>query len=89
VYESINDILIGINESKMLRWLIRNRQEKGIEKRYQIEQTKPPAPPVPSTSTAPSTMTAPATTTASPQSGVTPPVTSSQAVTTTGGPPPQ
>src|SRR5437763_8718559 len=38
VYESINDILIGINESKLLRWLIRNRQEKGIEKRYQIEQ---------------------------------------------------
>src|SRR5436190_22991545 len=34
VYESINDILIGINESKMLRWLIRNRQQKGIEKRY-------------------------------------------------------
>ncbi|MGZ8833812.1 MAG: MlaD family protein, partial [Thermoanaerobaculia bacterium] len=25
VYESINDILIGINESKLLRWLIRNR----------------------------------------------------------------
>ena len=34
VYESINDILIGINESRMLRWLIRNRQQKGIEKRY-------------------------------------------------------
>src|ERR1700682_510487 len=38
VYESINDILIGINESKMLRWLIRNRQQKGIEKRYDTEQ---------------------------------------------------
>ncbi|MGZ4778115.1 MAG: MlaD family protein, partial [Thermoanaerobaculia bacterium] len=25
VYESLNDILIGINESKLLRWLIRNR----------------------------------------------------------------
>lgn len=34
VYESINDILIGINESRLLRWLIRNRQEAGIEKRY-------------------------------------------------------
>lgn len=34
VYESINDILIGINESRMLRWLIRNRQSAGIEKRY-------------------------------------------------------
>ncbi|HKB78323.1 MAG TPA: MlaD family protein [Thermoanaerobaculia bacterium] len=35
VYESINDILIGINESKLLRWLIRNRQQKGIEKRVE------------------------------------------------------
>ncbi|HEY6139928.1 MAG TPA: MlaD family protein [Thermoanaerobaculia bacterium] len=67
VYESINDILIGINESKLLRWLIRNRQEKGIEKRYEIEQKRPPAPPAPSTSTAPppSTTTAAAVTTTS------------------------
>src|SRR5713226_6085735 len=34
VYESINDILIGINQSKLLRWLIRNRQQSGIDKRY-------------------------------------------------------
>ncbi len=33
VYESVNDILIGINESKLLRWLIRSRQQAGIEKR--------------------------------------------------------
>lgn len=46
LYESVNDILIGINESKMLRWLIRNRQEKGIEKRYENEQKTAPAPPV-------------------------------------------
>ena len=45
VYESINDILIGINESKMLRWLIRNRQQKGIEKRYDNDQKAAPAPP--------------------------------------------
>jgi len=44
VYESINDILIGINESKMLRWLIRNRQERGIEKRLEIQQKTPPPP---------------------------------------------
>jgi phospholipid/cholesterol/gamma-HCH transport system substrate-binding protein len=44
VYESINDILIGINESKLLRWLIRNRQQSGIEKRYKEEQkAAPPA----------------------------------------------
>ena len=47
VYESINDILIGINESKLLRWLIRNRQQKGIEKRVQTQQKQPPPPPTP------------------------------------------
>jgi phospholipid/cholesterol/gamma-HCH transport system substrate-binding protein len=44
VYESINDILIGINESKLLRWLIRNRQEKGIQKRIETQQQTPPPP---------------------------------------------
>ncbi len=54
VYESINDILIGINESKMLRWLIRNRQQKGIEKRYDTDQkTVPAVPPVPEPSETP------------------------------------
>ena len=48
VYESINDILIGINESKLLRWLIRNRQERGIEQRVKTEQQAPPTPPAPS-----------------------------------------
>lgn len=35
--EAVEDILVGINESKLLRWLIRNRQSKGIEKRYEGE----------------------------------------------------
>lgn len=60
IYESINDILIGINESKLLRWLIRNRQQKGIEQRYNTEQpatgTQPPQPP-PATSTSPKSET--------------------------------
>jgi phospholipid/cholesterol/gamma-HCH transport system substrate-binding protein len=47
VYESVNDILIGINESKLLRWLIRNRQQKGIETRVeQMQRTVPPPPEV-------------------------------------------
>ena len=49
LYESINDILIGINESKMLRWLIRSRQQSGIEKRVEERQKVPgvqPPPPV-------------------------------------------
>lgn len=48
IYESVNDILIGINESKLLRWLIRDRQQTGIQKRYD-QQVKNPnaAPPAP------------------------------------------
>lgn len=38
VYQSLNDILIGIDESWMLRWLIRNRQKAGIEERYEEER---------------------------------------------------
>ncbi|MGH9363057.1 MAG: hypothetical protein ACRD2T_14190, partial [Thermoanaerobaculia bacterium] len=38
IYEAVNDILIGVNESPLLRWLIRNRQKKGIEKRYEEAQ---------------------------------------------------
>ncbi|MGE5347110.1 MAG: hypothetical protein ACM3JH_14245, partial [Acidithiobacillales bacterium] len=34
VYDAIDDILVGVNESKLLRWLIRDRQKAGIEKRY-------------------------------------------------------
>ncbi|MEM7050426.1 MAG: MlaD family protein [Acidobacteriota bacterium] len=34
VYEALNDVIVGINESRLLRWLIRNRQKAGIEKRY-------------------------------------------------------
>lgn len=45
VYESINDILIGINESKLLRWLIRNRQASGIETRYKAATGKKVLPP--------------------------------------------
>ena len=47
LYESINDILIGINESKLLRWLIRNRQQSGIERRVDETQKVPNTPPAP------------------------------------------
>lgn len=40
VYEAINDVIVGINESKLLRWLIRNRQKKGIEERYEEAQSE-------------------------------------------------
>ena len=35
IYDAVNDVIIGVNESRILRWLIRNRQKKGIEKRYE------------------------------------------------------
>ncbi len=43
VYEALNDVIVGIDESKLLRWLIRNRQKAGIKKRYR-EERRPPAP---------------------------------------------
>lgn len=44
IYDAVNDIVIGINESKMLRWLIRNRQKAGIRKRYNEAIELPPPP---------------------------------------------
>ena len=44
IYEAVQDIVIGVNESKLLRWLIRNRQKAGIEKRYE-EAREGEAPP--------------------------------------------
>lgn len=40
VYDAVKDILVGVHESRILRWLIRNRQTKGIEVRYEdaVEQ---------------------------------------------------
>jgi phospholipid/cholesterol/gamma-HCH transport system substrate-binding protein len=35
IYDAVNDIIVGVNQSRVLRWLIRNRQKKGIEKRYE------------------------------------------------------
>jgi hypothetical protein len=60
LYESINDVLIGINESRLLRWLIRNRQQAGIDRRYDEAQKTPTAPPpVPPPPPPPATDTAP------------------------------
>lgn len=53
LYESVNDILIGINESKLLRWLIRNRQQAGIEKRYDEQVKAPEIAPLPPAETLP------------------------------------
>jgi len=47
VYDAISDILVGINESRMLRWLIRNRQKAGIQERYHEAQGTPEPTPQP------------------------------------------
>ena len=45
IYDAVNDIVIGVEESKLLRWLIRNRQKAGIKKRYEDAQKAPTAEP--------------------------------------------
>jgi phospholipid/cholesterol/gamma-HCH transport system substrate-binding protein len=40
VSDALNDVIVGIDRSKALRWLIRNRQRSGIQKRYEDERTK-------------------------------------------------
>jgi phospholipid/cholesterol/gamma-HCH transport system substrate-binding protein len=82
VYESVNDILIGINESKLLRWLIRNRQQSGIQKRYDTESTKPSAAPPPAP---PSVKPVPKSETPAPD--VPPPTTTTTTTTTSTSPP--
>ena len=44
LYEALNDIVVGINESRMLRWLIRNRQKaasKSGTTKHRGRQTQP------------------------------------------------
>ncbi|MCY3972367.1 MAG: MlaD family protein [Acidobacteria bacterium] len=38
IYQALDDLVVGINESRLLRWLVRNRQKAGIKKRYREEQ---------------------------------------------------
>jgi len=41
IFDAANDLVIGVNESKLLRWLVRDRQKSGIRKRYELEQHEP------------------------------------------------
>ena len=59
MYESINDILIGINESRLLRWLIRSRQQVGIERRVEERKQVPAVPPPPPITAPPDAQPAP------------------------------
>jgi phospholipid/cholesterol/gamma-HCH transport system substrate-binding protein len=44
IFDAANHLVIGIDESKLLRWLVRNRQRAGIKKAYDQESAKSPAP---------------------------------------------
>ncbi|MEP6801178.1 MAG: MlaD family protein [Acidobacteriota bacterium] len=34
IFDAANDLVVGVHESKLLRWLVRDRQKSGIKKRY-------------------------------------------------------
>lgn len=40
LFDAANDVVVGVDQSALLRWLIRNRQRAGIKKRYEQEQAK-------------------------------------------------
>jgi len=47
IFDAAHHLVVGIDESALLRWLVRNRQRSGIRKRYTVESGKSPneAPP--------------------------------------------
>jgi phospholipid/cholesterol/gamma-HCH transport system substrate-binding protein len=47
VYQALKDVLVGINDSRILRWLIHNRQKKGIEIRYEDKVEEGEIEPIP------------------------------------------
>ena len=42
IFDAAHHLVVGIDESALLRWLVRNRQRSGIRKRYTIESGKSP-----------------------------------------------
>ncbi|HEY6147528.1 MAG TPA: hypothetical protein VIZ69_07505, partial [Thermoanaerobaculia bacterium] len=38
IFDAAHDLVVGVNESKLLRWLVRDRQKSGIRKRYSQAQ---------------------------------------------------
>jgi phospholipid/cholesterol/gamma-HCH transport system substrate-binding protein len=59
VYDALNDVIVGVNESKALRWLVRDRQKSGIEKRYQEAKAAEKAMASPTPAPAPTSNPAP------------------------------
>jgi len=51
VFDAANRLVIGIDESRLLRWLIRNRQRAGIRKQYQDTLDQQKSQPTPAAAT--------------------------------------
>jgi phospholipid/cholesterol/gamma-HCH transport system substrate-binding protein len=42
IFDAANDLVIGVNDSWLLRWLIRDRQKRGIVDRYEKQKAQTP-----------------------------------------------
>jgi phospholipid/cholesterol/gamma-HCH transport system substrate-binding protein len=97
IYDAINDVIVGVNRSPMLRWLIQNRQKAGIKQRYQDATAgrsgqqpaaAPPGPPGKPAPSPPFSPQPPSTTPPSPPPPSPPPPSTTTPSTTTPSPPP-
>jgi hypothetical protein len=43
IFDAAQHLVVGVDESRLLRWLVRNRQKAGIRKRYNDEVARRPA----------------------------------------------
>ncbi|MGH9369217.1 MAG: MlaD family protein [Thermoanaerobaculia bacterium] len=60
VFDAANRLVVGVDESALLRWLVKDRQKAGIKKEYKDEVRRLSATPVPAAAAAPRTPTPPA-----------------------------
>jgi phospholipid/cholesterol/gamma-HCH transport system substrate-binding protein len=60
IFDAANDLVVGVDDSKLLRWLIRNRQRAGIKRRYDEERAKAGLPPAPDSEEEPAPAPTPA-----------------------------
>ncbi len=59
LFDAANHLVVGVDESALLRWLIRNRQKAGIKKEYKDEVARLTATPAASATAASTTPTPP------------------------------
>lgn len=42
LYQALNDVVVGVDDSRILRWLLRNRQRAGAKRRLAAEEAQQP-----------------------------------------------